>query len=123
MYSDKSVTLNPNDEKFPVDAIVVPESSDQPIILIEVSTTHPRTSGRIRKCLRWFADGGIIDDIESLQPGRSIVVILCFDDALGSAAESNEVLLYQQLEADALAKGVRICVLRDSSLEILGLTM
>jgi hypothetical protein len=49
----------PNSENYPCDAITIPAFDDthSPIIVWEMSVTHPRESGRVQKILKWFDVG------------------------------------------------------------------
>lgn len=117
----KSIIFEPFDQKYPVDAIIVPKNPESPIILIEVSTMTPRYADRVLKCMKILDEGRLVDEIKMLfsEQKRGVVLLLCFDGDLGKV-DINSDQLYRQLEAEALKKGMRIHVL-DGTLLLNGL--
>lgn len=74
----------PLSKSFPCDAITVPAScgdASAPIVVWEPSVTQPQDR-KEQKLQAWFADGGIIPQLQKAHPARSIVCALCWDGDL-----------------------------------------
>ncbi|RYE84840.1 MAG: hypothetical protein EOO65_01550 [Methanosarcinales archaeon] len=83
-WDGSAVLYLPTSTNYAADAIVVPRAAlkDEPILVVECSTTDPRDADRVSKVLTWFDHFGLIQQLWKVHPHRSIVCLLMYDGAL-----------------------------------------
>lgn len=121
--SSGAVLYVPRNDQYPADAIIVPPVDDDtssPIIVLESSVTMPRDSKRISKVCKWFASGGLIDQLRTKHGSRDIICMLCWN---GKYDASPTAIAYKQLDALAAQARVQVRVLDEAALHDLGMLL
>lgn len=115
-----SVIYFPKKNEAPADALIVPIADDgDSVMIVEISTTDPRDPTRVKKCLKWFEKDKLVDKVVLAHPGRSIVILLCWDGLLTPSVQWE----YEELEEAAKKRGIRIFVIDSIHLRGLGVCL